>query len=120
VAVIIAQVRPGAVAVRFAAYAGGEGRQQWQEHDHNTMRCWSARGRLGRGSFGPGLGGHCRLIAGVGACASGPHFAPLHEGLVVVVTFFAGGFRPIKAGWWILICHPVLATSRGDIVVGEN
>jgi membrane-associated PAP2 superfamily phosphatase len=41
-------------------------------------------------------------------------------GLAVVVTFFAGGGHPVTAGWWISICHPVQAASRGDIVVREN
>jgi hypothetical protein len=41
-------------------------------------------------------------------------------GLAVVVTFFARGGRPVPAGWWISIRHPVPAASRGDIVVGEN
>jgi hypothetical protein len=41
-------------------------------------------------------------------------------GLAVVVTFFARGGRPVTAGWWISIHHPVPAASRGDILVGEE
>jgi hypothetical protein len=98
---------------RFSSRAGRPGRRRFDlwptpavragdsggsTYTRTTQR-WSASGRLGRGSPGPGLGGHYRLTAGGGACGSGLGFAPHHEGLAAVVTFFAGGDRPVKAGW---------------------